>query len=176
MFTMETGKMTRLMDMANTTTQMLLFFSGQTMPATRVSIKMAKNMEEVSSCGQMDQLILVTSLKITFMAWEFTPGLTEGNMTVSGRITRWTARECLLGPMEEDTTDSMSMIKRRDKVFTRGQMDASTMATGRTENNMARECIIQARAKLKWENGLKESALTGLMTALKVASSSQRRL
>jgi len=174
--TTETGRTIRLTDTANTTTQMELDMkvtgmkissmgkarkSGPTMPVMRANTKMERNMEEVSSYGQMDRLTLVISLRITFTEWACIPGRTAENTMVNGRITRWTVKECSLGPTEEGMMVSTSMTRKKDRVFSRGQMDASTMATGKTESNMAREYIIRARVKLKWESGLKASVSTG---------------
>lgn len=138
--------------------------SGQTMLAMRASIKMGRNMEEVSSCGPMDQRIQEISSKTTSTAWVFTPGLTEGNMTDNGRTTRWTAKVYSPGQMEENMKDSMLTIRKKDKVYSRGQMDASMMATGKTESSMAREFTIRAKVRLKWVNGPKASVSTGLTT------------
>ena len=180
MFTMETGKTIKPMVMDSTTTLMEPDMKvtgtkinnmvkerrfGPIMLAMRASTKMERNMEEVSSYGPMVQLTLEISLRTIFTAWEFILGRTEGNMMVNGRTTRWTAKVYLPGLMEENMKDNMLTIRKKDKEYSRGQTDASTMVTGRTESNTAREFTTQAKARLKWESGPKGSVSTGLTTS-----------
>jgi len=183
MFTTETGRMIRPMDMANITTLMELDTKvigmkisnmvrvkkfGQIMLAMKASIKMVRNTEEVSSYGPMDQLTLVISSKITFTAWVFTRGQTEENTMDNGRITRWMVKECSLGQMAGNMKDNTLTIRRKDKESLHGLMDANMMVTGRTGNSMARVFTIQAKAKSRWVNGPKASASTGSMIGIRI--------
>merc|ERR1712156_1198162 len=92
MFTMENGKMIKLMAMANTTTQMEPGMrdtglrtsnmvrakrSGQTMPATRENTKTVRSMDVVNSCGLTDRLTPVISSRTIFTVSESTRGQME---------------------------------------------------------------------------------------------------
>ena len=121
-FTMESGRTIKPMDTEFIITLMELAMkdtgskisnmvmekrSGQTMPATKVSIEMERNTERDNSCGLMDQPMKVISLKTTSMAWESILGPMEEDIMVSGSRIRWMAMESLLGAMAVNTKVNM---------------------------------------------------------------------
>lgn len=130
MYTMATGRTTKLMDMVFTITLMGLATKaggsrisntekakrfGQIMLATKDSIRMARSMVMVSSFGPMDQLTLVTLLITTFMDRVFTPGQMDVNTMVNGTTIRCTDREFSLGMMDASTRANTLMTKARSR-------------------------------------------------------------
>ena len=174
---MASGKMTRLMVSESTITRTELDMrvtgsrtssmamakkSGLTTLVMKDSTETVRNTAEDSSSGLMAQHTPASSWRTTFMVMECTPGPMEDNTTVSGKTTKWTAQECSHGPMAESTKANMLTIRKRDTVFSPGQMDVNTMETGKMESSTDSEFTIRAKAKSREENGTKVNVSLGL--------------
>jgi hypothetical protein len=68
---------------------------------------MVKSMEKGDSSGVMEVSSQAISTTITSKAKELMNGMTEEGMKVTGRTTRWTAREYSLGQTAESMRESI---------------------------------------------------------------------
>lgn len=114
---------------------------GRTMHATKVSIKTERSMEKANSCGLMDPLMKVISLRIISTAQESILGLMEDATMASGLRIRWMDMVCLLGVMAGSTKDSTLTTRRKARECSHGLMDESTMEAGRMVSSMERALI-----------------------------------
>ena len=137
--------MTKLMEKANTSTQMVLSTKasgrktssmvmvrkrGQMELATKAPTRREGKMATANLFGLMGQRTKVTLLTTISMGWVCIHGLIKGNTMESGRIIRCTVRESLLGKMAESMMESTLMIRNKDMVYLHGQMEGSTKGTG----------------------------------------------
>ena len=72
---------------------------GQMEQSIRGSIKTAKNMEKVSSCGEMIAHMMGIFYKTTFTDMESTVGRMEECTKENGQTTKCKERESSVGPM-----------------------------------------------------------------------------
>jgi hypothetical protein len=93
---------------------------------------------------------------------ENTSGQMVAFMKALGKTTKWKVQVPSNGLTRENTKASMLTTKRRVTVFSTGPMVASTMDSGKMENNTAAESTPTIRELLEKENGSKESAPNGL--------------
>jgi hypothetical protein len=176
MFITESGRMTKLMALVFTITQMVQDMkvnglrtnsmvkakkSGLIMLATKAIIRKVRSMDTANSYGLMDQLIL-EPLSITILKEQAsTLGLMDVNLMVSGVTIRCTEVECLLGLTADVMKESTLMIRSTVMVSLLGPMDVSMKVSGKMESNTVSVPTILAKVKLKRDNGLMESAFNG---------------
>lgn len=86
------------------------------------------------------------------------------NLMDHGWITRWKEVVCLPGQTAEDTKVIMSMIKRKVKAHSTGQMVENTREVGKMENNTELEHTPLQVEKLSKENGKKAKDFIGFKT------------
>ena len=122
-----TGKMTN-----STATDSRL---GQMGPNTKGAIPRARSTALGASRGVMAAPITANLWKTTFRDRANTTGLTVVNSMVAGSTIKWRAEEFSPGPMEEGTKETISMIRRRDRVSSPGQMAESTREDGKTASS-----------------------------------------
>ena len=91
---------------------------------------MVKSTVEVNSPGLMAALTMGNLLKITSMEMEFISGLMAANTKANGKITKWRALVCSHGLTIEDMKVNISMIRKKVKVHSTGQMAESTKESG----------------------------------------------
>ena len=63
--------------------------------------------------------------------------------------------------MEESIKESIWTIKKKDMVYSFGQMEGSTKEVGRMENNTVKVITHLPQEKLNMENGKKENIFSG---------------
>jgi hypothetical protein len=162
------GKMTKLMDLESTITQMGLAMRGtgvkissmvtarrhgQMAHATRVNTKMAKKMASGNSTGLTIPPIKDNLLTTIYMVWVSTPGLTAANTMVTGLITRCTAVVCSPGPTAGATMETTMTIESRASVFSYGPTAADTREAGSMGSNMVLGYTILQREIQRRVNG-----------------------
>jgi hypothetical protein len=68
--------------------------------------------------------------------------------------------------MGKNTKVNLSMIKEKEKEFSLGKMEESTMENGKVENSMVLEYILAKMALRREVNGIMERRLNGLIDNL----------
>ena len=81
------------------------------------------------------------------MEMEFVAGLMEECTKENGRITTWKASASTNGTTADSMKVSTKMIKSTVMVFTSGQTEESTKATGTEVNSMASELITYQKTR-----------------------------
>ena len=142
---MATGRTTELTDTGNTLTLTELSTkdtglttsntvkarsTGLMVPNTRATTNLVRKTDMDSSCGQTNHPTPAISSTIISMATESIDGLMDVNTPATGCVTRCMAAASLLGPMAESMRVSTLTIRSKDMVFSRGQMEDNTTATG----------------------------------------------
>jgi len=130
---------------------------GQTVLATRASIRREKRMVKALSTGLMARPTPVTSSTTTSTVMACTLGVMAASIPESGLTTKCMAMACSPGRMAEDTLVTMSTIRRKETEFLPGLMVASTKASGKMESSTALEPITPAKMKSKRGSGLMAS-------------------
>jgi hypothetical protein len=69
----------------------------------------------------------------------------------------------LLGQMEENMMENISMIKSKAMVYLHGLMEENMKVIGTMENNMDRESIILLKVRQRRVNGKMEKELNGFL-------------
>merc|ERR1712166_1043621 len=116
------GKMTKLMDLENILTQMVLNM--------KVTTNLVKKTVSVNSFGLIDHLMKVILSIIISMVMESINGPMVENLLEIGSAIRCMDLESLLGMTVGNTKVSTMMTKNTDMEFLRGQMDDNTMEPG----------------------------------------------
>ena len=117
--------------------------SGQTVPAMRDSTETERSTALDNSFGLMVQLIMVTSLRITFTVRVSILGPMVVSTTASGNTTKWTVLECLPGATAVNTRVPTWTTRKKDMECSLGQMVASTMVTGEMVSSTETESTTQ---------------------------------
>lgn len=127
----------------------------------KATMNMARNMELVTSAGQMC-LVTLASFTITIsMEKVFTPGKMVANMKANGEQTECIAKVLSHGLMEGNLSVSMPMTKRKDMESLFGLMEGVIEENGLMENNMAKEPMLLPVDKRSMGNGEMAKGLDG---------------
>ena len=118
-------------------------------------------MDMGSSHGPMGVLMKGSSSKTIFMDSALTTGLMDGDITGTGRTTRWTAKEHSLGAMDACIEVNTSMTRNKDSGCSCGQTDGDMKAGGSTGNSTAKACISLHRAHAGKGSGKKGKESSG---------------
>lgn len=129
--------------------------------AIKVTMLMARSMEQAASLGLMEVLTQDSSTTITQKAWEYINGQTVENMMANGKTTKWKVLVFSHGPMEENMKVNTQMTKKKAQESFTGQMAESTMANGTMASSTVWGLTHQLQARLNKVNGMRARGLNG---------------
>jgi len=104
--------------------------NGLMVQNTQDNIIKASSMEKENSYGQINASMKESSKIIILMVVAYTNGTMIESLKETGKITKWKAKESLLGLMVENMLVIILMIKSMELVLSNGLMVGHTMAIG----------------------------------------------
>jgi len=128
---------------------------------TTANILKEKNTDMVNSLGLITVLMKVPLLRTILKEKVGINGPMDVSMKALGKTTKWKAEAFSNGLIRENMKENMSMIRKKERVFSIGPMVACTMVNGRMENNMAVVSTPTIKDQLEKENGSKENEQNG---------------